>query len=277
VRAGSLIHEQGQLYRITPDSASGAESFVCNGEHILVLINLTKPWVEAVVAEDGSDAFAAKEVYIDSASNKPGVRVVGQFATEAEALAALPAWSLGIWQVPVLDFLATNTVERSRWLMYVPEHGVEYPADAVEPITLALREVFGEVAASEQLEQLAFWRLGLWLAAAQEAKAQLGAEVAAKVQAFASAVTADDAKLESLVTRLGVSRTAAIPDVLMRSSKENRRALLAGLVDAAGAYSAGEVRDVRGTAVSTENWELCSQSNELAVSVKKLARSVGLQ
>ncbi|KAJ1877286.1 eukaryotic translation initiation factor 5B, partial [Coemansia sp. S17] len=116
VQPGSVIKGEGMLYRVVPDQRDGADSFVCNGEHVLVLTINHKPYVQCDVRTvDGvtETKYVAKSVAIDSAANKPSQLVYGEFESEELALAALPEWQPLTWQCTVLEYLDLVRTDRA--------------------------------------------------------------------------------------------------------------------------------------------------------------------
>ncbi|KAJ2826988.1 eukaryotic translation initiation factor 5B, partial [Coemansia erecta] len=126
VQPGSVIRGSGMLYRVDPAADSGADAFVCNGDHILVL--KMRESTRIVRTDDG---FVAEEYVL--ANKQPVLRSLGTYATHDEAAAVTAKCVPLVWTCSVLEFLQLVRDERlvaSHCEMFAPDAGVEFPADA---------------------------------------------------------------------------------------------------------------------------------------------------
>ncbi|KAJ1795989.1 eukaryotic translation initiation factor 5B, partial [Coemansia sp. RSA 2599] len=171
VQPGSVIKGEGMLYRVVPSHDSGADSFVCNGDHILVMAIVKKPFVELEspsgnVAGADKARYLAKSFAIDAKTQKPVVLTHGAFDTEESAVAALPEWQPLTWKCSVLEYLellASDSVVANACMMFKPVGGVEFLASAGQPFTDAVAKVLGAAPTRDQ-EHEAARQLGLWVA-----------------------------------------------------------------------------------------------------------------
>ncbi|KAJ2817847.1 eukaryotic translation initiation factor 5B, partial [Coemansia furcata] len=224
VQPGSVIKGEGMLYRVVPDERHGADSFVCNGDHVLVLTINRRPYVHCDVGREDGVTNAKYTVFsfvIDSATNQPDHISHGEFETEALALAALPEWQPLTWKCTVLeylDFIRTDCVPAELCSMYKPVNGVEFPANAGQPFTDAITRAFGSVPTSiVELETARL--LGTWLGN--------GANVIPNA-------TAEESR-KALVKEFALTGEKRIPDALMSASLCHRREFLAGVIESDGA------------------------------------------
>ncbi|KAJ2374103.1 eukaryotic translation initiation factor 5B, partial [Coemansia sp. RSA 2611] len=176
VQPGSVIKGEGMLYRVVPDQRAGADSFVCNGDHVLVLTINHKPYVHCDGAAEAK--YFAKSFAIDAATNKPTQVVNGEFLTEELALAALPEWQPLTWQCTVLEYLdlvRTDRASAELCSMYKPVNGVEFSASAGQSFTDAMTRAFGSVPTSiHELETARFF--GVWLGSGADSTPSADAE-----------------------------------------------------------------------------------------------------
>ncbi|KAJ2827559.1 eukaryotic translation initiation factor 5B [Coemansia furcata] len=258
VQPGSVIKEEGMLYRVIPDERHGADSFVCNGDHVLVLTINHRPYVHCDIrAVDGvtETTYIALSYAIDSATNQPDQICHGGFETEALALAALPEWQPLMWQCTVLeylDFVRTDRASAELCSMYKPVNGVEFPANAGQPFTDAITRAFGSVPTSiVELETARL--LGIWLGN--------GADVIPNA-------TAEESR-KALIKGFALTSEKRIPDALMTASLSHRRAFLAGVIESDGA-------SLVAASASKEHWVVSSSDEQFLLQLRRLARSTGL-
>ncbi|KAJ2078822.1 eukaryotic translation initiation factor 5B [Coemansia sp. RSA 988] len=248
VQPGSVIRGSGMLYRVVPDKHAGADAFVCNADHILVLAIACRPYVRPTTTAfsgsgDPRTTYTAESVVVDRVSNSLRVVSHGTFDTEEAAQAALPEWELVEWQCTVLEYM--ELVRRDRCLarmcsMYKPMGGVEFSVSAGQSFRDTVAHVLGSTPTIEQ---------------ELHAAARLGRELFAGSNGGA------------LGSVLGSDATVDIPTAVMTSSIAHRRAFLAGAIDAVGqlANQSGE-----------EYWQLNCELEQRLASLCRLVRSIGL-
>ncbi|KAJ2227057.1 eukaryotic translation initiation factor 5B [Coemansia sp. RSA 1722] len=258
VQPGSVIKGQGMLYRIVPAENSGADSFVCNGDHILVMTIVQKPFVQLETRSDDAaarPAYVAKSFAIDARTKKPVVLSHGVFDTEESAVAALPEWQPLTWKCSVLEYLellASNSAVANACSMFKPINGVEFLATAGQPFTDALAQVLGSAPTRAQEHETARL-LGLWLAGDDSVQQQLSA----------------------LPSLLNMADRKTVSGAVMASSLTVRNAFIAGFVDGCGELKA-YVADNQGF-VSNEAWEIRCADKQLALQLRRLVRSTSLR
>ena len=123
VTAGSLTRGIGPLYRITPKS-DGARPFTVNAQHILVLVNNTKPRVK----KWGSHCWRVLLWLVD-ATNRMVESVHCSYPTEDEAKDEVEAlinagWEPLEWEVSVEEYLAASY--GGAWPLYA--HRLQAPS-----------------------------------------------------------------------------------------------------------------------------------------------------
>ncbi|KAJ2871402.1 eukaryotic translation initiation factor 5B, partial [Coemansia aciculifera] len=259
VQPGSVINGEGMLYRVVPDQHDGADSFVCNGEHVLVLTINHRPYVQCDVRTvDGvtETNYVAKSFTIDSAANKPSQLVHGEFESEALALAALPEWQPLTWQCTVLEYLdlvRTDRASADLCSMYKPVNGVEFSASAGQAFTDAITRAIGSVPTSiHELETARFF--GVWLGNGANDIPSADAEDTRKALLKEFALTSDK----------------RIPDAIMSASSNHRREFLAGVIESDNASF------VAASSFVEEHWVVSSSDEQFLLQLRRLARSIGL-
>ncbi|KAJ2067966.1 eukaryotic translation initiation factor 5B [Coemansia sp. S155-1] len=258
VQPGSVIKGEGMLYRVVPDQRDGADSFVCNGEHVLVLAINHKPYVQCDVRTvDGvtETKYVAKSVAIDSAANKPSQLVYGEFESEELALAALPEWQPLTWQCTVLEYLdlvRTDRASADLCSMYKPVNGVEFSASASQPFTDAITRAFGSVPTSiQELETARFF--GVWLGSGANGIPSADAEDTRK----------------ALLKEFALTDEKRIPDAIMSASLNHRREFLAGVIES-------DSTTFVAASAAEEHWDVSSSDEQFLLQLRRLARSIGL-
>ncbi|KAJ2493499.1 eukaryotic translation initiation factor 5B [Coemansia sp. RSA 2050] len=260
VQPGSVIKGEGMLYRVVPDQRDGADSFVCNGDHVLVLTITHKPYVQCNSAAETK--YIAKSFAIDAASNKPTQIVHGEFLTEELALAALPEWQPLMWQCTVLEYLELVRTDRASaelCSMYKPVNGVEFSASAGQLFTDAMTRAFGSVPTSiHELETARFF--GVWLGNGADNIPSADAEDTRK----------------ALLKEFGLTNEKRIPDALMAASLSHRREFLAGVIESDGGSFVGASADEGYSSAASDHWVVSSSDEQFLLQLRRLARSVGL-
>ncbi|KAJ1645876.1 eukaryotic translation initiation factor 5B [Coemansia asiatica] len=260
VQPGSVVKGQGMLYRIVPSLDSGSDSFVCNGDHILVMAITKKPFVDRKAlsshgAASGHTKYLAKSFALDAKSQKPVVLTHGVFDSEESAVAALPEWQPLTWKCSVLEYLelvASDSVVANACMMFKPIHGVEFLASAGQSFTDAVAKVLGSKPTRDQ-EHEAARKLGLWLAGDDSVEQQLG----------------------DLASLLGMADRKTVSGAIMASSLNLRTAFIAGVIDGCGELRA-YVADRQGF-VSSEAWQIRCAEEQLALQLRRLVRSTSLR
>ncbi|KAJ2696525.1 eukaryotic translation initiation factor 5B [Coemansia sp. IMI 209128] len=260
VQPGSVIKGEGMLYRVVPDQRAGADSFVCNGDHVLVLTINHKPYVHCDGAAEAK--YFAKSFAIDAATNKPTQVVHGEFLTEELALAALPEWQPLTWQCTVLEYLdlvRTDRASAELCSMYKPVNGVEFSASAGQSFTDAMTRAFGSVPTSiHELETARFF--GVWLGSGADSTPSADAEDTRK----------------ALLNEFGVTNEKRIPDALMAASLSHRREFLAGVIESDSGSFVGASADEGYGSAASDCWVVSSADEQFLLQLRRLARSIGL-
>ncbi|KAJ1781926.1 eukaryotic translation initiation factor 5B, partial [Coemansia sp. RSA 2399] len=173
VQPGSVIKGRGMLYRVVPAAGEGADAFVCNADHVLVLTIPQHSFVSrkpCPSATGGSGAakikYAAESFVVNEATKRPERQSHGEFDTYEQAIAALPEWQPLVWHCSVLEYIELVRDDRSvadLCCMYKPMHGVEFPECAGQPFTDAVARAFGS-ATTRELELDTAKALGHWVA-----------------------------------------------------------------------------------------------------------------
>ncbi|KAJ2664296.1 eukaryotic translation initiation factor 5B [Coemansia sp. RSA 1199] len=151
VQPGSVIRGSGMLYRVEPAADSGADAFVCNGDHILVLTLRESTRVRS--ADDGTGKFVAEEYVL--ADKRPVLRTIGAYATHEEAAAAVAGLVPLVWTCSVLEFLQLARSERfvaSQCAMFAPAGGVEFSAEAGQAFSAQLQALAPKAQLPEELQ-----------------------------------------------------------------------------------------------------------------------------
>ncbi|KAJ2394589.1 eukaryotic translation initiation factor 5B, partial [Coemansia sp. RSA 2559] len=264
VQPGSVIKGRGMLYRVVPAAGEGADAFVCNADHVLVLTIPQRSFVSrkpCPSATGGSGAarikYAAESFVVNQATKRPERQSHGEFDTHEQAMAALPEWQPLVWHCSVLEYMELVRDDRSvadLCCMYKPMHGVEFPESAGQPFTDAVARAFGSAATRElELELDTAKALGHWAACGNEHSCS---------------------EMQTLLSALGMDGCAkqAIPEAIMTTSIAHRRAFLAGFVEANG-----RLEPSNSTGAATEEcWVLSSTRSDIVAQVRRLARSLGL-
>ncbi|KAJ2418771.1 eukaryotic translation initiation factor 5B, partial [Coemansia sp. RSA 2524] len=149
VQPGSVIRGSGMLYRVEPVADSGADAFVCNGDHILVLTLRESTRVRS--ADDGM--FVAEEYVL--ADKQPVLRTIGEYATHEDATAAVAGLVPLVWTCSVLEYLQLARSERfvaSQCAMFAPAEGVEFSAEAGQAFSAQLQALAPKAQLPEELQ-----------------------------------------------------------------------------------------------------------------------------
>ncbi|KAJ2004652.1 eukaryotic translation initiation factor 5B [Coemansia thaxteri] len=312
VQPGSVIKGQGMLYRVVPAQNSGTDSFVCNGEHVLVLTSSHRPYVRrdtCTVEGEARVKYAAMSIAVDSATNRPTRLNHGKFDSEELATAALPKWEALTWQCTVLEYLElarSDSALAELCAMFKPVGGVEFPASAGQCFTDAISQAFGFAPSPDQ-ELATAKLLGLWLASGADGLPRIspnklcaGAGLSHQgvvdfMHLWATTMYATCSKVSeqangtedghcwyefghqfaSLLNVLGLASCKSVPDAIMSASSKLRIALLAGVVDGCASLESG---DSDGNDLVTEDhWAISDLSEALLAQLRRLARSLGLR
>ncbi|KAJ2849683.1 eukaryotic translation initiation factor 5B [Coemansia brasiliensis] len=242
VQPGSVIRGTGMLYRVEPDANSGADAFVCNGDHILVLKMAETARVRREERTQDGPVFVTEEFAL-TASKVPKLRVVGEYATQQQAQAAADACPALEWTCSVEEYLQLARSERyiaSQCAMFVPEAGVEFPAASAQAFMSQVIQALGTKVSQTQMLQAA-QALGQWVRGGNNADQPMW--------------------LPALVKATGAQRDA-VPAALMTASREHRRAFLEGMANSSSDGNALELRSVH---------------KDVLQQALRIARSVGLR
>ncbi|KAJ1847190.1 eukaryotic translation initiation factor 5B, partial [Coemansia sp. RSA 2703] len=128
VQRGSVISGHGALYRVSPEEGSGADAFVCNADHVLVMAVVQRPFV---VRE--SSKYIARSFALDPATARPVLCNHGSFDDEEAAVAALPEAKPLTWKCSVVEYLALlqeDAEVAQACKMFKPVEGVEFVSSA---------------------------------------------------------------------------------------------------------------------------------------------------
>ncbi|KAJ1995365.1 eukaryotic translation initiation factor 5B [Coemansia spiralis] len=273
VQPGSVIKGNGMLYRIVPSAHDGADSFVCNADHILVLTIAQRPFIHSRTStHDGlaQTKYSAHSFAVDPATNRPKRLNHGEFDTQEQALAALPDSQPPVWHCSVLEYLDLVRADRSianMCAMYKPVNGVEFPANSGKLFTDAITQISDAAPTLEQ--ELGTVRLlGLWLAGNSKVLDQTST-IEDEGVCFES-----DIQPQALLKLLGATSHKSLPDAVLHTSLSHRRAFLGGFIDGSGCLEARAISD--SGLVTEEYWEITSEQEELMIQLRRLARSAGL-
>ena len=284
VTPGSLTHGIDTLYRITP-TWEGAQPFVVNAAHILVLVNDVRPYVRPY-----RSMWAAVEWEVTT----EGImrQRVSVYATQAEAQADVaatvaPGWETLEWEPTVEQFLQHDaTVQRSCQL--VACQPITFINPQLPSLRRVLTQVLGKPCSTAQLEYMAWW-LGMWLSYGSDKHMSLlrygmFAQILTYMGLFDESGTerADkpfdvdcidfDFRGEGVASRVlhryGLidSKHKHIPRALICDSATVRQGLLAGLIDGAGWYDRGYNR-----------FDIACQHLNVISGCKELAATLGLR
>ncbi|KAI7902261.1 uncharacterized protein BX663DRAFT_487049 [Cokeromyces recurvatus] len=307
VQHGSVIKGEGMLYRIVPAKSAGADSFVCNGDHVLVLTIPQRQYVQRKTRTENGVAqimYSAESFTVDPVTKRPKRQSYGEFATEEKAKAALPQWEPLIWECSVLEYL--DLVRHDSGLanlcsMYKPMNGVEFAENAGQQFTNAITEVFGfKPTLSQELDIAKL--LGLWLVAGGKilkdgpVTAEMPSQRAvidflhscANVMNTTCERILDESNtrgneifgfkfgdsFEQLLKAFGVAENKSIPNAIMPTSLNHRKAFLAGVVDGNANLEVSSINN--NGLVTAEYWEISSEHEDILLQLRRLARSVGL-
>ncbi|KAJ2161142.1 translation elongation factor Tu [Coemansia sp. RSA 552] len=205
------------MYRVDYDFGMDSKGFTCTGGHILCL-RIDTP------------ALASQAEAVDSFVLEDGLPVLrrASFESAAEAAAYYQAQSKG-----AIEF--EMTVEQFQQLpAAVREHVHMYHAETLEFGVPAIDLAIGDATQEEVA-----WAVGAWLGGGAQFGAQDGA-VLSKASAVAAKMGVSVESFGAKLAELGVLDGQSIPEGLRRHSVTVRSALVAGVIDAVGAYSEGQ-------------------------------------
>ncbi|KAJ1667812.1 eukaryotic translation initiation factor 5B [Coemansia sp. RSA 1813] len=269
VQPGSVIKGHGMLYRVVPAAGEGADAFVCNADHVLVLtipqhsFVCRKPLSTACESGSMQTKYIAESLIINQTTKRPERQSCGEFDTYEQALAALPEWQPLVWHCSVLEYLELVRDDRSMadlCCMYKPMDGVKFPESAGQPFTDAMARALGTNPTHGQ-ELQAAKDLGLWLAYGSESSEL-------------SAVYGNCKEMQTLLSVLGMDgcEKRLFPEAITSTSMSHRRAFLAGFIDGNGHLESGNSNGL----AADERWVVSSTHKEIVAQVRRLARSLGL-
>ena len=298
VTVGSLRRGRAPLYRISP-SWDGAQPFTVNGDHVLVLHNSARPYVEART-DSAAWRLTQWEVTTDNRMLQRSRDFSSEAAARARLSAALAGWEPLMWEVSVDDFLRTSRAVQSRCKL-VACKAITFSNPQLPSLSRVLTLALGLPPSAAQLEYMAWW-LGVWLTDGDSGRpsiSQVGApppdpqhrhEICARLLAY-SALFPKDAPVEQRpsqqysarwpvycfdygvgsvaeqVLRLyGLLGNQHIPRALLCDSLAVRQRLLAGLIDGAGFYNA-----------PSSQYEISAKQRRVMVGCKELAATLGLR
>ena len=162
VTPGSTVRGRAVMYEIVPAWA-GAEAFVVNAAHILVLTNAVEPSLS------GSSERGWRVCWfeLDARTNAMSRRVSSAFFSEGDArdcLAALLAeWSGPLqWEVSVADFLSAPTAVRLSCTL-MQSGPITFASGLDRSVASVLTKLIGRAPSAEQ-SAWAAWYLGMWMA-----------------------------------------------------------------------------------------------------------------
>ena len=291
VTPGSLTPpgSRGVLYTVTPHW-EGAEAFTVNGEHILVLSNCVRPWMQRTARPGQLPVYQYQALWFELDSANVLRLRQRSYAAEQRALDDVGSlsvdWAPLEWEVSVRDFLAASIrVRRACRLMAadaVTFHNPQLPRLAdVLGITL------GHAPTAAQVGWTA-WFLGLWLTDGVAAYAdiclggqpsgqcgshwEIRAELLRYELLFGEPVTllwqsckpgvrggSAASVAHRLLQQYGLLNHQHVPQAWLCDSLDVRRRILAGIVDGAGCRS-----------------DSCSNCYEISVSQLRLAQGYKL-
>ena len=147
------------LYEIAP-RWDGAEPFVVNGAHILVLYNNTKPRVK----KRSDTSWRVQQWYVDTDNvmRERTVSYASQAAAEAELRRRLALWRPVLWQVSV-DAYRASSAEVQRLCMLTASKPITFHNPQLSSLFDLLTVVLRQQPTAAQLDYVAWW-LGVWVA-----------------------------------------------------------------------------------------------------------------
>ena len=175
VTPGSLTKGRATLYEVLPtaEGAAVANPFTVNVDHILVVLNATRPYkVRKIVLKtltDGSvksyDSWRVRWFEVDgrNAMKRFSRRFESEAAGDVELTQRLHSWEPLEWEVTVRDYLSTPVWIRRHLRLFRPGPVTfSNPHYHRQSIHSTLHSILGAVPSSSQTEWAA-WYLGLWI------------------------------------------------------------------------------------------------------------------
>lgn len=298
---GGVTEGKGKLYKIVPVKTSGADSFVCNDAHILVLTMSTKPFV--AVQEPGNDRLPGYcVVYYQISSDNVMYKHMKHFSypteaylTESSAKKAADCFAASLpqsllWQPSVTQFLQADKAVRAEAKMFMPGP-VVFPARD-DNLARRIERIVGSVT-NELISGLA-WLIGLWIGGGCEGQPSIFCNstednIRANVRHVAALIgcqynvnpdprnnvvrmslthSAGGVNVFTAVLRdLGIFETKSLPASMLVDDMETvRLPLLAGIIDSDGYYSKEQ-----------KIYEITQSCETITTSLRQLARSCGLK
>ena len=287
VQHGSVINGVGELYKVQPcsrDGGGGADAFVCNAEHILVLVSNQRQ-------RQCIRSMKCNYTY----NNEIITTTVATTSSDLDN----STWKPSFWQCTVNEWLAYTKCYphfAANWSMYKPIYGIEFPVSSSQPLIDAMQYAFGFLPTTQQ--QIATMKLlGLWLANGNSTSSSIFYSAAshnkphqpveefmmqwaclmdvASVQTDVHNSSSDRImhkftfgyQLTSLLLRLGMLDNKHVPQIILRTTLVLRRAFLAGYVDGAGSCTQRS---------KSPSCVLSATCQRVLVRLRRLVRSIGL-
>ena len=163
VTAGTWTLGWAVMYRITP-ACSGVSPFTVNGDHILVLVNNVRPYVQV---EPGHNTHPTSWVatWFELGTDNVMRKLYRSFPSEQQArdeVDVLSAdWTPLEWEVSVMDFLASPS-DVQQVCEQITADAVTFVDPQLPRLVHVLSAIMGALPRQAQLEWAA-WYLGLWM------------------------------------------------------------------------------------------------------------------
>lgn len=294
----------GQLYDITPADQSGSSPFTVNGEHIMVLVCQSVPCVKY---NNRHGKWLMTYMSLNSA-NTP-CTVNRWFNNETSANVGKPPYTPLYWYTTVNHYItyrsqSSNSANMAKlFKMYKPVDGVEYPASTTYKYTQLLCGVLDMVCNADTV-LYSLWLLGLWLSNGSSTDPIIYQSHGSRCHTAVmnhlyqwkiyshqpltktnNKLSTEDnmvfafnmgTKFQQLLIALNMpnNKSAGVPDLLLLTTQQQRSALLAGMIDGDGYYQSHVSGNYR--TVPHNSYKIHSKYKQLLVSIRQLARTIGL-
>ena len=291
VQYDSFTHGVGELYRIVPHN-NNAESFICNGDHILMLMSFTEPRIHTYQLHEQL-IYTAMYTEFDNELQCCIEYIIGEYDTIESAVLSLPSIEPRLWQVTLseyIQFINNNNHLTNYFRMYRPSTGVEYPVSSNRILLDHMASAFGAAwCVLNQAEQCSIsWWLGYWIENGSSNCASIHhcnkycvdtminiSHIFGTVCEHTNNNTIDNPiifgdSFNQLLIKLNLLNNKHIPSAILQSSIHNRYAFMAGLIDAAGYLTSTSSNRVY------QSYIIPNIDSSMREQVVTLARSIGV-
>jgi hypothetical protein len=223
VSPGSLTRGTDVLYRVAP-TWMGASPFTVNGDHILVLRNIRRPWIEHQNSLGGLSSWSLCRFVVDSANSMTKSSL--SFQVEAEAHAALATsleqWRPLEWETTVEQYLQTSSSIR-RYCRLVASNALTFVNPALPGLHQVLAGHLGVEPSTDQLHWMAWW-IGVRLSDGDRF-------ISSRQDRICKLLFHTSSVLSTVCNHYGFRDKKHLPRALICDSLSVRRHLLAGIID----------------------------------------------